>query len=633
MIRQPGVRCIRALFFSTCPGAVDNMEPLLNCFNPADPRSVQRKLILAAALILVVLSGCGGLAESEPPAATEAADLQPGDPTPTVFMPVEQTPTPSVVSVFIDPALPPELHDRAMSVETVGGKNVVLSDRSEDAEIMIGLNPERPLTTWIYALAAPFPTVRDSVTLASIHQWWEADCIIPAPGSGSEGADGTGGMEQDGSGDTSQTPEAASFCLDDGLLLSPDVYELMKAWLGSAGEAVQQCTGDCSLVETAWGSPGIYTIIPYDQLEPRWKVLSLENKTPLDYEFTQEEYLLGFEFGLSGSPAYDAEIIQKLGWPDSNYDPQKRTVVVLTGVTALTRATAWRMEAESMGYPAQQIGSWLREADFTHVSNEVSFMEDCGFPDPEQRELRFCSRPEYFDLFLDVDVDLVELTGNHILDFGDEPFLETLELYEGAGMQWFGGGETLAAAREPVLINHHGNQLAFFGCNKAGPISTWAGEDEPGSNPCDDETYQVLSRLDESGYLTFFTYQWYEAYMSRADNSQAYGFQKAVDAGADVVSGSQAHQPQGFQFYNGGFLHFGPGNLFFDQMWSQATREEFVVVYTVYEGRLLSVELKTALLEDYSQPRPMTMLERRDFLERMFDVSRWNTAFEREIPK
>ncbi len=112
------------------------------------------------------------------------------------------------------------------------------------------------------------------------------------------------------------------------------------------------------------------------------------------------------------------------------------------------------------------------------------------------------------------------------------------------------GGRTLEESRTPVLISHNGNQIAFFGCNKAGPESTWAREDRPGSNPCDEETFAVVSQLNSSGYLTFFTYQWYEHYRSSPDNTQRAGFQRAVDAGAAVVSGSQAHQPMGFEFYN-----------------------------------------------------------------------------------
>jgi poly-gamma-glutamate synthesis protein (capsule biosynthesis protein) len=58
-------------------------------------------------------------------------------------------------------------------------------------------------------------------------------------------------------------------------------------------------------------------------------------------------------------------------------------------------------------------------------------------------------------------------------------------------------------------------------------------------------------------------------------------------------------------------------------MWSVAVRQEFIDRYVFYDGRLLSVELLTAMLEDWAQPRPMTLDERADFLRAMFKASGW----------
>jgi poly-gamma-glutamate capsule biosynthesis protein CapA/YwtB (metallophosphatase superfamily) len=89
------------------------------------------------------------------------------------------------------------------------------------------------------------------------------------------------------------------------------------------------------------------------------------------------------------------------------------------------------------------------------------------------------------------------------------------------------------------------------------------------------------------------------------------------------VSGSQAHQPQGFSLPGGRFVHYGLGNLFFDQMQTLGTRQEIVDRHIFYRGRHLSTQLFTFLLEDYSQPRPMTPAERRELLEAVFAASRW----------
>jgi poly-gamma-glutamate synthesis protein (capsule biosynthesis protein) len=94
------------------------------------------------------------------------------------------------------------------------------------------------------------------------------------------------------------------------------------------------------------------------------------------------------------------------------------------------------------------------------------------------------------------------------------------------------------------------------------------------------------------------------------------------------VSGSQAHYPQMMEFYDGAFIHYGLGNLFFDQMGDQnwmppGIRREFFDRYVIYDGKLISAELITALLEDYSRPRLMNEDERAGFLQDYFYYSGW----------
>ncbi len=97
------------------------------------------------------------------------------------------------------------------------------------------------------------------------------------------------------------------------------------------------------------------------------------------------------------------------------------------------------------------------------------------------------------------------------------------------------------------------------------------------------------------------------------------------DAGSVIVSGSQSHFPQGFSFRGNGFVHYGLGNLFFDQMDYPVvgTRREFYDKHFFYNGKYINTQLLTGLLEDYAQPRPMTAEERVQFLSEIFNASGW----------
>jgi poly-gamma-glutamate synthesis protein (capsule biosynthesis protein) len=105
--------------------------------------------------------------------------------------------------------------------------------------------------------------------------------------------------------------------------------------------------------------------------------------------------------------------------------------------------------------------------------------------------------------------------------------------------------------------------------------------------------------------------------------NQVREFELLSNAGAVIVQGSQSHFAQPKAFSSQGFIDYGPGNLFFDQMDRpvKGTRNEFITRYTFYRGELLSIELTTWILEDYAQPREMTPDERAAFLQLIFDAS------------
>ena len=63
-----------------------------------------------------------------------------------------------------------------------------------------------------------------------------------------------------------------------------------------------------------------------------------------------------------------------------------RTVLMLTGTSALVRSVAERMISKGLLYPGEAVRDWLREPDFTHISNEVSFTPDC----PPPTHQRYC---------------------------------------------------------------------------------------------------------------------------------------------------------------------------------------------------------------------------------------------------
>ena len=443
--------------------------------------------------------------------------------------------------------------------------------------------------TWVYALVTRFPSTLDEVSFTDLRGLWSG---------GSAGA-------------------LQGYRIG----LGADVYLALSQLWGLPDTArVGTFGGDWP--DALWSDPWLLAIVPFEALEPTLKVLTVDGRSPVRNDFDLPGWPLQASFRLS-CPG-DCPFLL----PAANRDPGKMTVLVMTGVTALVRATANRMELKGVLYPGRDVRDWLIAADVAHISNEIPFAVDCPPPNPLQEDLRFCSDPDYIALLDDLGVDIVELTGNHFQDWGSAATLYTLDLYDARGWPHYGGGRDLAGAMTPAFIFHNGNNLAFLGCNPVGPAFAWAAGSRPGAAPCGDYGWLLgeVSRLRASGFLPIVTLQYIEYYTLYPPDNQERDFRALAEAGAVIVSGSQSHFPQAMEFYSrSSFIHYGLGNLFFDQMDVPVvgTRRAFIDRYVIYDGRLLSIELLTTMLEDYARPRPMTAGERDLFLQEVFSASGW----------
>ena len=70
-------------------------------------------------------------------------------------------------------------------------------------------------------------------------------------------------------------------------------------------------------------------------------------------------------------------------------------------------------------------------------------------------------------------------------------------------------------------------------------------------------------------------------------------------------------------------MHYGVGNLFFGDQAGPGAKTTFVDRHAFYDGKYLGVDLRTAFIQDNSQPVPMNEKDRAALLRRLFGVSGW----------
>ncbi len=512
---------------------------------------------------------------------------------------VEPTATPEQknYSLWLAPYLPEQIHEQ-LNLPT--GVNLV--GTQAEADIWMDVGGDLPVSQWIYALAAPFPTVTDSITAQQLKKIWQ--------------------------GELEENLPLRSLLVDGN---TKAIFE--KVW-GAPSSTTVRLTDANSLLATAWSEDGAWAIIPFDNLETRWKVIAIDSVSPMNDDFSPATYALTVTFSLLGKTTDLQSFSERMGVSDvslapaTNRDDGKITTIAMTGVTALVRGTAYMMEKYGMTYPALDIGDILRAADITHISNEIPFTESCPNPfynTANDENLVFCSKPEYINLLDSVGTDVVELTGDHFRDWGADAMLYTLDLYDQRGWKYYGGGRNLEEGQQPAYFEHNGNKIAFIGCNAKPEGYATADIDYPGAVHCDMQVMtEQIKDVKANGYIPVVTFQHVEYYDYAASPYLVPDFHQVAEAGAAIVSGSQAHQPHAFEFYRGAFLHYGLGNLFFDQYGEgYAQRQAFIDRYVIYDGRVISADLITIMFVDMARPRLMLPEERQELLEDIFFVSGW----------
>jgi Bacterial capsule synthesis protein PGA_cap len=368
--------------------------------------------------------------------------------------------------------------------------------------------------------------------------------------------------------------------------------KLVEKWrAGAIAADTRTVIALAPLLGTRGTGPATWSIIGAHEVTPDRGIVSVGGKQPI-----AEDVLVGEVCG----PGITR-----------NIDPAKLTSLVISGTTAMTGRTAERIDTHGIADITAHIAPFFKSADLVHISNEVSFVKTCK-PRTGQDTLIFCSRDRYIELLEALHTKIVELTGSHLTDYGDRPLARTIAMYETRSWAWFGGGRTQVEATAPRFVEHHGNRLAFVGCNA---VNAWVRHLSRGlgTAACDWARMKwQLQDLRRRGFFPIATVQHRELRNHAPPPDLVRDLRGLAEAGARFVLGSQAHVAHPWDVHHGAYVHYGPGNLLFAQ-YRARQREASVDKLFIYDNRLLGVA-HIFVRTEHGQPRPLDDAERTAFL-------------------
>jgi poly-gamma-glutamate synthesis protein (capsule biosynthesis protein) len=271
------------------------------------------------------------------------------------------------------------------------------------------------------------------------------------------------------------------------------------------------------------------------------------------------------------------------------YDQSELRVIIATGDVIPAREVNYQTVIhKDWLYPWRQTADYLKTGDLLYINLEAPLIKGCpiihgGF--------KFCGDERAIAGLDYAGVNVANLANNHLTNFGPAGTNETQILLSkhGIGMSGLGLSE---------IRDIRGVKFAFLGFNGVGTRIDRA------------ELKREIDLVRPKADVVVVSFHWGKEYELlpvagagiAPDNPREIGH-LAIDDGADLIIGNHPHWVQPVEIYNGHLITYAHGNFIFDQMWSQETREGMVGRYTFYGTRLVRVDYRPLVIDNYAQPR------------------------------
>jgi poly-gamma-glutamate synthesis protein (capsule biosynthesis protein) len=217
-------------------------------------------------------------------------------------------------------------------------------------------------------------------------------------------------------------------------------------------------------------------------------------------------------------------------------------------------------------YPFEAVADILSSANLA-VGNLESALGDQG--EAEDKNFTFQAPVEAAQTLEYAGFDVLSLANNHALDYGERGLLQSIDLLREREIVTVGAGFDEIDAHKPYVTEINGLSIAFLAYVNV-PVDwmgfdaqTWAASPtRPGVAWADPERIRLdVGEATQLADLIIVLLHSGNEFIYEPSSAQLAAAHVAVEAGAHLVLGHHTQVVQGLEFYQGGVIAYGLGNL------------------------------------------------------------------------
>jgi poly-gamma-glutamate synthesis protein (capsule biosynthesis protein) len=200
----------------------------------------------------------------------------------------------------------------------------------------------------------------------------------------------------------------------------------------------------------------------------------------------------------------------------------------------------------------------------------------------------FGAVPEAIDVLKTGNISFVSLANNHVLDFEEAGFIDTLEHLDRAGIAHAGGGPDLAAARKPAMVNAGDLTLAVFAVTDNTPEFA-ATDRRPGTAYCDvanrsgwwPDSGNIAAARREGADIVVLSAHLGPNMVEQPLPRLRHYKQAMVERGNDIVHGHSAHNFQAVERFQQGLILHDTGDFLDDYAVDPILRNDWSFIFEI----------------------------------------------------
>jgi len=192
------------------------------------------------------------------------------------------------------------------------------------------------------------------------------------------------------------------------------------------------------------------------------------------------------------------------------------------------------------------------------------------------------------------NINAVLLANNHIFDYGEIAFLDTLEHLEKSEIAILGAGRDITSAAAPFIFSTESLEIHVFGMASFPRERTgWDGAsysataDKAGMFFTGKDSIERLKNnfVKKDGVLNVLLFHGGHEWTWKPDPNTRSLYTDLAQSGADLIIGSHPHTVQGFEWLDGKLIFWSLGNYVFAGMHDMYGGEEGLLIRLGYAGK------------------------------------------------